>query len=51
MRNADAAMYQSKLRAKNNRALSVNIMGEVVTNRIRIRIRIRIRAELHRPLA
>lgn len=36
MRNADTAMYQSKMKGKNNWTVFNNAMAEVATNRIRI---------------
>ena len=44
MRNADAAMYQSKMRGKNNWTMFINAMAEMMTNRIRIK------SELHQVL-
>lgn len=37
MRNADTAMYQSKMKGKNNWTVFHNTMAEVATNRIRIK--------------
>ena len=44
MRNADTAMYQSKINNKNNWTVFINTMAEVASNRIRIK------AELHQAL-
>lgn len=44
MRNADAAMYQSKVRGKNNWTVFINTMGEAATHHIRIK------TELHQVL-
>lgn len=44
MRNADTAMYQSKLRGKNNATVFISTMAEVASHRIRIK------SELHRIL-
>ena len=41
MRNAEAAMYQSKVRGRNNWTVFVNTMAELVTNRIRIKSELR----------
>lgn len=44
MRNADTAMYQSKLRGKNNWTVFKNIMAEIASNHIRVK------SELHQVL-
>ncbi len=44
MRNADTAMYESKMRGKNMCSVFVNSMAETTTNRIRIK------SELHQVL-
>jgi diguanylate cyclase (GGDEF)-like protein/PAS domain S-box-containing protein len=44
MRNADTAMYQSKINNKNNWTLFINTMADVPSDRIRIK------AELHQAL-
>jgi diguanylate cyclase (GGDEF)-like protein/PAS domain S-box-containing protein len=41
MRNADTAMYQSKMKGKNNWTVFNNAMAEVATNRIRIKSELR----------
>jgi diguanylate cyclase (GGDEF)-like protein len=41
MRNADAAMYQSKLRGKNNWTIFIDTMGETAANHIRIKTELR----------
>lgn len=44
MRNADTAMYQSKLRGKNNWTVFLSTMAEVASNRLRIK------TELHQGI-